>query len=164
MKKITISKNSLRILSLSLESNPKGYNRKDLRQLDKIVLDVFSPIASYNENIEKLIKELKQKVKETPDKSVQLDGEYNEKINNVAEGEGKEKIEIKIEDADYDFVKAKWEVSENFRGDKRVRKSVMEIEDALEKAVNVEDSPKEQEKKTENATNTSEKKEEKITN
>jgi hypothetical protein len=135
MKQITISKQALNILYNNLESNPKGFSRKELRQMDKIIIEIFDPFMSdFRNNLEKLLQEAKKKTEENPKDASLISEKFNILIENLFNTQGKEKVNLKLEDADFDFLKNYWDKQDNFSGVKKTRQLIFEIENSLNHA------------------------------
>ena len=144
MRQIKLSKHALRIFTMQLEQKGEGFNIGDLRKLDKVLTVLEVPLSEYNSKIEHEIKETRRAIKEAPTMVDSLNQALNDKLDQLQESEGKDQVTVTLEDDPYAFVLDLWTNTKGFLGKKEVRKVVIELDDALNNAKMVEDSPKEE--------------------
>lgn len=131
MQQISLSKASLRMLGQQLEMKADGYTRQQLRTLDKVMDVIDSTIGDYNTSIDTLINQAKKNIAANPENANQINETLNAELNKLYETVGKEGVSPMFEDAQFTFIKEVFDLIEGFLGNKEVRKTVFEIEDAL---------------------------------
>lgn len=154
MKQIKLSKRALRILSLQLQQKGEGFTIKQIRQLDK-VLDVVEPeLKEYDEAIEKVLSESREKINKIDKESVnysilfkEVDREASKEVEKIDEEYGVAEVKLKLEDSDFDFLKEQWTPTKGLAGNKSTRKVIIAIDDAIENPEDAGDSQKEEAKK-----------------
>lgn len=137
MRQLTISKTALRVLVSQLEAKGDGFNIKQLRTLDKTALRLNEAIVEYNNCLDDKITEAKNVISTDPQNEALVNSvneRLNKELNAVTESEGKVQIEVSLEDEQYSFVKEIMDNSAGFRGNKEARKIILEIDDAIRQA------------------------------
>lgn len=139
MKQINLSKAEGRILSQQITAKTEGFTIKQLRLLDKIDLVFDSQLTDYNKPIDDMIEKAKEEIKENPDdKNVQLvNATLNENLDAYTETEGIKSVTFLFEDEQFNFIKEIWEASGGFKGDKKIRKYTLSIDDAIQAVIDV---------------------------
>lgn len=131
MQQISLSKAALRMLGQQLELKSDGYTRQQLRTLDKVLDIIDGEISIYNTSIDALIEQGKKDFLVNPEAVNEINTTVNTEIEKLTETVGKETVSLTFEDAQFTFIKEVFDTIGGFLGNKDVRKTVFEIEDAI---------------------------------
>jgi uncharacterized protein YbjT (DUF2867 family) len=131
MKQMTLTAREAVNMLKAIETEPKGFDRKELKLLDRVAEVIESAAADY------------LRAHEAAEKAVQDGGPDATTVSRIArvdENEGAGLVRLLFENAEFDFVQGRFYGISTFQGSREARKIVLAIEDALGHAETV--SPK----------------------
>lgn len=139
MKQITLSKASTRNLSQQLDGKADGFTVKQLRMLDRIQTTIEDAIGDYNKPIDDLVKAAQKDLANdpSPEHTQEVNTKLNTALDEYTEKYGAEKVNLLFEDEQFSFIKDIWDAASGFRGNLAARKILLEIDDSLEQAQEV---------------------------
>ena len=143
MKQFTLTARAARMFVLQLESNPSGYKLPESRLLRLVRLKVLRKITDYDTQITALNAAYQLQLEEavldgaTMPEREQLTVRLNRAVRDVDEKFGNAKASPCLEDTQFAFAKTVFSGLQ-FRGDKESTDLVLEIDEALEKAREVD--------------------------
>lgn len=126
-----------------LEQNAKGYDRPQLRKLDRIAEMIDDKVAKFTAGHELLLDRSRLKLlSATAAEAPLLQREYDAAAKELNEREGAAQAVFLLDKSQTDFIRHGWSQTDGFRGFKEIRQSVIAIDDALDaiKAVAVEEA------------------------
>lgn len=149
LNELTITVRQAHLLLQLLEQNTKGYDRPQLRKLDRIADMIESEVDGFTQSHRELLEETQAKLALAVESDRPgLQREYDQAAKKLNESDGAKELKFLLDNSERDFLRSAWAKGDSYRGVKDVRKSILAIDDAMEaiEAVKVKASQEEEPK------------------
>lgn len=147
LNELTITVRQAQLLLQLLEQNAKGYDRPQLRKLDRIADMIESEVNGFTQSHRELLEDTQAKlVLAVESERPGLQRKYDQAAKELNESDGAKELKFLFDNSERDFLRNTWAKGDSYRGVKDVRKSILAIDDAMDgiEAVKVKASKEEQ--------------------